>query len=582
MRDWVKFVRDPAMVKTGPIPRLMTSLVPLMKRCPCLAAGRNELRVVSGVSFLSPMQTLPAPLVFLLTTGLFATAFAGCAVTTGKFPSSSAFHLKVAPQTVRSDSVTLVWHKPEEDGGPRLGPVYTVMLDGKPLGTTRKTHFTATGLAPGRDYVFTVSAGMDDGQALASASDSLPVRTKARETVVSVLDHGAVGDGRTLNTKAIQAAIDACPRDGVVHIPAGVFLSGALFLKSDMTLEIAKGGVLKGSIRPSDYAPFILNRFEGWEMETYASLLNAGCLDRAGPANVRNLSIRGEGAISGGGNQLYDAVCAEFPGIKGIRSRGRLILLMNAENVEVAGLTLEESPCWTLHYVYSDNVSLHGLTIRSDVHNGDGIDPDSSSNSYIFDCIFDTGDDCIAIKSGKNPEGNVVNRPTEQVRIFDCRFDRGHGISIGSEMSGGVRGVIVEDCVAGALLHGLQIKGTKERGGFVADVAVRNCDLQQITVYTELDYNNDGAAAPAQPLFRNFRFTDIDLTKADPSKPAIVLNGFPAGGHRTRNVRFENIRLPAGARVMVDRAEDVVFARTAGVGGDKPAYEITRSERVAY
>ena len=491
--------------------------------------------------------------------------------------AAPAFHLIPAPQTLRSDAVTLLWDKP---GGARAGLVYEVLCDGVPAGRTTKTHFEVTGLAPERDYGLAVRVAAADGPVL--LSEPLVVRTPAAEAVVSVRDHGAVGDGRTLDTRAIQAAIDACPPRGIVRIPAGVFLSGALFLKSDLTLEIAKGGVLKGSANPADYAPFILNRFEGWEMETYASLLNAGRLDRSGPANVRNLSIRGEGTISGGGKALYDAVCAGFPGVKGIRSRGRLILLMNAENVEVAGLTLEESPCWTLHYLYSENVSIHGLILRSEVHNGDGIDPDSSKNSYIFGCSFDTGDDCIAIKSGKNPEGNVINRPTEKVRISDCVFTRGHGISIGSEMSGGVRDVLVEDCVAGALLHGLQIKGTKDRGGFVEDVTVRNCDLQQITVYTELNYNNDGQAAPTQPVFRNFRFHDIDLSKAGPQEPVIVVRGFPAAGHRTKNVRFDNIRLPAGAVVQLDRTEDVSFSGLTTADGQKPAFEIKRSERVVY
>ncbi len=481
-----------------------------------------------------------------------------------------------APRTLRSDQISLLWDRPAGVDGVLT---YAVSRDGKIVATTTKTHATLTGLGAGRSHVFTVRADMPGGAA-SLRSNALAVRAPEREPVVLVTDHGAVGDGKTLNTRALQAAISACPPGGVVRIPAGTFLSGALFLKSDMTLEIARGGVLKGSAEPRDYAPMILNRFEGWEMETYASLLNAGRLDRAGPANIRNLSIRGEGVISGGGRKLSDAVRAEFPGVKGLRSRGRLILLMNAQNVEIAGLTLEEPPGWTLHYIYSEDISIHGLAIRSDVRNGDGIDPDSSRNSYIFNCTFDTGDDCIAIKSGKNPEGNVVNRPTENVRISDCRFIRGHGISIGSEMSGGVRGVLVEDCVAGALLHGLQIKGTKERGGFVEDVTVRDCDLQQITVYTELPYNNDGAAAPNQPVFRDFRFTNIDLTKADPSKPVIVVNGFPADGHRTKNVVFQDVRLPLGARVKLDRVEDVSFTRVTTPDGGAPEFEITRAERV--
>ena len=493
--------------------------------------------------------------------------------------SAATSHLMVAPQTLRSDEVTLMWDKPENSGA---GANYQVLRDGQSVGTTTKTHFTVRALAPEHDYVFTVVAGPAANAKTIDVAGPLTVRTPAKETTISVLDHGAVGDGQTLNTKALQAAIDACRPHGVVLIPAGVFLSGALYLKSDMTLQIAKGGVLKGTSNPQDYTPFNHNRFEGWEMDTHASLLNAGTLDRAGPANVRNLSIRGEGKISGGGRKLSDAIIALYPkSVDGLRARGRLILVMNAENVEVAGLTLEETPCWCLHYIYSANVSLHGLAIHSDVRNGDGIDPDSSRNSYIFDSSFDTGDDCIAIKSGKNPEGNIVNRPTENVRIVDCRFERGHGISIGSEISGGVRGVLVEDCVAGDLIYGLQIKATPERGGFVEDVTVRDCDLRMISILTALPYNNDGEGAPTQPIYRNFRFLDLDLTKANPAKPIIIVNGFPAEGHQTQHVSFANLKLPAGATVTVDRADDVSFSKVTTAGGGEPTYQITRSQGIS-
>ena len=267
---------------------------------------------------------------------------------------------------------------------------------------------------------------------------------------------------------------------------------------------------------------------------------------------------------------------------QGLRSRGRLFCLMNCSNVEIQGLTLEEPTSWTLHYIYSENVTCHDLTINTAIRNGDGIDPDSSRNCYIVNCVFDTGDDCIAIKSGKNPEGNLVNRPTENVWIVDCRFKRGHGISIGSEMSGGIRNVLVQDCIAGALLYGFQVKATKDRGNVVENVTVRDCDLQMITVLTALAYNNDGEPAPTEPYFRNFRFLNIDLTHANPAKPVIVVNGFAAEGHRTRNIAFENIKLPAGAVVTLDRTDDVEFANVTTAGGQKPTYEITNSERVSY
>lgn len=489
--------------------------------------------------------------------------------------SSSVFaadlHLMVAPQTLRSDEVTLLWDKPALVAP---GAEFELFCDGQLVTTTTKTHYTMKGLRPESAHAFSVRSKGEPRKASVSPGDSVEIKTLPKETVVSIEKFGAVGDGKTMNTKAIQAAIDACPANGVVEIPRGIFVSGALYLKSDMTLQIAAEGVLKGSTVPSDYAPMIRNRFEGWELDTYASLINAGSIDRSDFPKVRHVSIRGEGKISGGGNTLAQAIIATH----GLRGRGRLICLMNASDVEIQGLTLEEPPCWTLHYIYSENVTCHDLVINSNVRNGDGIDPDSSRNSYIVNCAFSTGDDCIAVKSGKNPEGNVVNRPTENVRITDCRFDRGHGISIGSEISGGIRGVRVEDCVAGKLLYGMQIKATKDRGAFVEDVDVRDCDLQMITILTDLPYNNDGQPAPEQPYFRNFRFTRIDLTKADPARPVIVINGFSAPGHRTAHVTFADLRLPAGARIQVDQAEDVTFSAIETTDGSVPKYEITRSE----
>ncbi len=488
--------------------------------------------------------------------------------------AGTRFELSVAPRTLRSDQATLIWNRPE-NADPTT--TYEIYRSGERVGETRKTHFTVRGITPQSDAVFRVIA-RPDSAGVPIKSTTLKLTTPAKESIVSIMDHGAKGDGKTVNTRAIQAAIVACPAGGVVLIPEGIFLSGAIFLKSDMTLEIAKGGVLQGTSAIKDYEPLILNRFEGWELETYASLINAGKLDHSGPANIHNISIRGEGTIAGGGNILGEAMTAA----RGLRSRGRLICLMNAENVEIQGLTLENTPCWTLHYIYSESISCHGLTIHSNVHNGDGIDPDSSRNSYIFNCSFDTSDDCIAIKSGKNPEGNVIKRPTEKLRIFDCRFDRGHGISIGSEMSGGVRDVLVEDCVAGDLLYGFQIKATKDRGGFVEDVTVRNCNLRMITVYSSVNYNNDGKPADQQPYFRNLRFTDIDLSQAKTDKPVIDINGFSAAGHQTRDVVFDAIKLPAGATIKVDQAEDVTFTHIGTADGKQPDYQISRSARVSH
>jgi polygalacturonase len=510
-------------------------------------------------------MVLPAP------TRLFAIVLAWIAVgaaALGAEPDTLALGLRVSPQSLRSDEVTLLWDRTDSAG---QATAYVVLRDGQPVGETTHGHLTVTGLAPDQDYGLALKE-----VATGRTTATLKLRTKQAETVVSILDHGAVGDGKTLNTKAIQAAIAACPPGGIVRVPAGTFVSGALFLKSDMTFEVAAGGTLKGSKDAKDYLPFILNRFEGWEMETYASLLNAGSLDRGGATKVQRLAIRGRGRISGGGATLAKAMTEAH----GVRSRGRLICLLNDADVEIAGLTLDNSPCWGVHYIYSRNIVCRDLDIHSNVRNGDGIDPDSSRDAWIFGCAFDTGDDCIAVKSGKNPEGNRVNLPTERLRIFDCRFTRGHGLSIGSEMSGGVRDVLVEDCVAGKLLNGFQIKATRERGGFVENVVVRDCELQKISILTKLSYNNDGEAAPAPPVFRNFRFRRIDLSKATDGKPAIIIQGYAEEGHRTRQLTFDDLSLPAQAVIEVDQAEDVTFTNLRTADGAQPTFKETRSVRV--
>ena len=214
--------------------------------------------------------------------------------------------------------------------------------------------------------------------------------------------------------------------------------------------------------------------------------------------------------------------------------------------------------------------------------NGDGIDPDSSTGCYIFNCSFDTGDDCIAIKSGKNPEGFFVARPTKNVRVTDCDFKRGHGISIGSEMSGGVSDVLVQDCRAGALLNGMQIKGTKERGGYVKNITVTDCQLLKITVFSAVNYNNDGAAAPEVPTFENFTFKNIDLSQASTKEPVIDINGFKEAGHRLKDVTFTNILMPENSKVVINNAERTKFVKVKSLNGLKPEYIVRDSDDISY
>lgn len=483
-----------------------------------------------------------------------------------------ARNLVIPKGSITSKTITLLWDKPDQY---QDISAYQVFKNGKFVGTSTKTNFTVDGLEPGKTYTFYIRA-QDKAGKLSEASGKVVAKARPAGKVFNVLDYGAKGDGEIINTVAIQKAIDACSNGGTVYIPAGTFLSGALYLKSNMTLYIAEGGILKGSTDIQDYLPLLLNRFEGWELKTFASLLNAGTLNRSGTYNVVNLSIRGKGTISGGGPKLRDGMIAA----QGKRGRGRLICIMNGQNIDMQGLNIERSACWTIHYIYCNQVTLHDLNITSSGANCDGIDPDSSTDSYIFNCTFATDDDCIAIKSGKNPEGNIVNKPTERVRITDCTFIRGAALAIGSEMSGGVSDIFIQDCKIGSLKNGLQIKTTKDRGGYVKNVTMRDCSVLKITLVTNVNYNNDGTPAPTLAWFKNMEFSNLNMTGAKPGETIMDINGFPDEQHYTRNILFKNISLPQGAKVKIKNVDGAVFKNVQDGNGAKPLYLVVDSKNI--
>ena len=149
-------------------------------------------------------------------------------------------------------------------------------------------------------------------------------------------------------------------------------------------------------------------------------------------------------------------------------------------------------------------------------------------------------------------------------------------------MSGGVSDVLVQDCKAGALLHGMQIKGTRDRGGYVKNVTVADCQLLKITIFSAVNYNNDGDPAPEVPTFENFVFKNIDLSKASIKEPVININGFKETGHRLKNVNFQAVVLPANAKVVINDAENIQFTNVKTTAGIKPQYEISNSAKINY
>jgi len=522
--------------------------------------------------------------------------------------------LMVAPATIADDSLALVWDRPAECAG-IAG--YDIYRDGARIAHTRpnQTHLTVRGLDADTEYRFVVQAvacapepaGPSSASSVLSASASLTARTKPRGDVLDVTKPpycaGKAAGGAS--TAAVQRAIDDCATGGTVLIPKGaVVTTGALELKSDMTLRI--DGTLKGSLEPNDYIVkdedrksfkglanedgLVLTRYEGWEMYCYRSLINAGYLNPNNrmEATCENLRICGEGTVFGGGNELGFAMKSRYAnkerypayvsdGQGGRRARGRLLGFIQCKNMHLDGINIENPPCWAVHMLYCDTVTTHGVNIKSrGVDNGDGWDPDSSRNLMIFDTAFDTGDDCIAIKSGKNPEGNTVNMPTMNVRIFDLKILGGHGMAIGSEQSGGVEGVYIRDCVIRNTLYGLELKAHNDRGGYIKRLRMVDCAIDRFMAHS-VSYNSDGDPAPALPCFKDLAIINTSIN--GPGR-AVEIVGFlekeprrGEGGY-VEGVLFENVVIgnenDEKQEVYLKACRDVVFKNVRLFSGKPP------------
>ncbi len=461
---------------------------------------------------------------------------------------------------IHEDEITIWWDKEWELD---YTPIYSVILDGKKITESTKTYVTLSGLTP--DTLYTLSVEREG----VSVSE-LRLRTAKAKIRIDVMSapYFAKGDGITLNTEALQRAINDCTAGACVYFPRGVFLTGALDLHSDMEIYLDEGAVIQGTAEVSDYLPKVLSRFEGIEMMCHRSLLNIGKLDHTSEPTCKNVVIRGKGSILGGGaalakssieteralladylakNDDYVKTCENDDTIPG-RVRGRLIHIANCENIIISGLRLGFAASWNVHFIYSKNIVTYGCKIDSiGVWNGDGWDPDSSEDCTIFNCEFATHDNSIAVKSGKNPEGNIIARPTRNVRIFDCRGRE--CMALGSEMSGGVRDVYIWDCDFSKSGAGLSIKVTKKRGGYIKNVRVADSAFSSIRART-VTFNDDGESAPTAPIVEDFLFSNVMLTGVSVSvngtgkkTEALLITGPDDENSYFKNFTFENLHI---------------------------------------
>jgi hypothetical protein len=359
----------------------------------------------------------------------------------------------------------------------------------------------------------------------------------------NIIEFGAVSDGKTPCTPAIQKAVDACAQagGGKVIIPAGRFLTSAIFLKSHVHLELMSGSTLL-FINDFDKVPTIRGNWEGIPRTVYASLITG--------EDLENVSITGRGTLDGQGEAWWKAARAlrelrrklgleereieNPPGSPLKWSRPCMINLYRCKNVLISGVTLVNSPSWNIHPVACENVNIDGVTITApeDSPNTDGIDPDSCKNMRISNCYISVGDDCIIIKSGykfKNPGPKI---PSENITVTNCVFGAGHGgVGIGSETAGGVKNVTISNCVCDGTDRGLRFKTARSRGNVVENVRATNMVMRNVgeAVTVTMFYvgGDTHAAEPVSeetPTFRNFHFSDIIATGV---KRAALIEGLP-------------------------------------------------------
>lgn len=365
---------------------------------------------------------------------------------------------------------------------------------------------------------------------------------------------------------ALKAAIEACHQagGGRVVVPAGEWRTGAVRLLSNVNLQVAAGATLKFSTDAADY-PLVFTRWEGVECMNYSPLIYAFAQE--------NIAITGAGTLDGqaDGDNWWAWNDKKKGPVKQKAARERLFALgernvpvservmgdgaflrpnfiqpYRCKNVLIEGVTIVRSPMWELHPVLSRNVTVRGVKIDSHGPNNDGCDPESCADVLIEDCVFDTGDDCIAIKSGRNGDGRRVSVPTENVVVRRCTMKDGHGgVVLGSECTGGIRNVFIEDCAMDSpnLDRALRFKDNAVRGGVLENVFMRNVRIGRVgeAVLTIDFLYEEGSHGAFPPVVRNVQLDNVSSTGA----PRIMfIRGFEGAvidGIRIARSQFDNI-----------------------------------------
>lgn len=427
------------------------------------------------------------------------------------------------------------------------------------------------------------------------------------KTVFNASSYGAINDGKTLNTKAIQSAIDACASKGggIVNFNKGSYVTGSIFLKKGVHLSIDKDVELLGSQDLTDY-PEIDTRIAGIEMKWPAALINV--------LNQQNVAISGEGIINARGKPFWDLywnMRKEYEP-KGLRwivdydaKRPRTILISSSSDITLKGLTLQQAGFWTVQVLYSNHITVDGIIVRNNIDghgpSTDGVDIDSSTYVLVQNCDIDCNDDDFCLKAGRDWDGLRVNRPTEYIVIRNCVARAGGGLlTIGSETSGSIRHVLASDLTGTGTGNGLNIKSATTRGGTVEDIHFTKINLTnvgnvvQVTMNWNPTYSYSTLPAgyttetlpphwkkmlqkvePAEkgiPHFKNIYLADIIATNA---KRAIAATGLKES--LLKDFNFKNVKIDAASAGEISFATDWNFDNVQLQSKDNAAVSVKNS-----
>jgi hypothetical protein len=422
----------------------------------------------------------------------------------------------------------------------------------------------------------------------------------------NIKDYGAVEGGIVKCTEAIRKAIEAAEKvgGGKVVIPAGKWLTGAIHLDNNINLYVSKGAEVLFSQDEKDYLPVVFSRHEDIECYKFSAFIYAN--------GKKNIAITGEGVLFGQGKPWLNHKEAELNADKELREmaknnvpvkdrifdgthndmlRPAFFQPMNCTNVLVEGVTFKYGAFWTITPTYCTNVIVRKVKIVTEgkyghIKNGDGVDPSSCKNVLIEYCDISTGDDCIAIKSGRDEDGLRVHKPTENVVVRHCDFRSGHGgITIGSETSGGINNIYGYDCISDGTDRALRIKTGRGRGAVVQNLWFKDISAKRI-VYEAIDINMlyttkrlpEEPVSVTTPKFKNFHFENISCGYANTY--GIEILGLPE--MPIENLTFKHINIKSKKGIIINDAKNIKFFDVSVIPETYPLVDLLNAKDITF